>query len=226
MRSLHHFPLDPGCRLVRLALAERRLDFDLRQERFWSLAQQVDGGEGAPEWPSDLPILIDSDGSRLPGPLVVLEYLEERYHDVTLLGQDPVARAETRRLVFWFLVKLGREAADILLAEKVTKRLTRRGTPDSAAIRAALTALPRHLDYIAWLSERRRWLAGDHISGADLAAAASLSVLDFLDAVPWDRHPEAKDWYQRLKSRPSFQPLLADTLPGMAPPRHYADLDF
>jgi glutathione S-transferase len=35
-----------------------------------------------------------------------------------------------------------------------------------------------------------------------------------------------RDWYARIKSRPSFRPLLADTVAGMRPPAYYADLDF
>jgi glutathione S-transferase len=61
---------------------------------------------------------------------------------------------------------------------------------------------------------------------ADLMAAAQLSAIDYLGDVPWDAHEGAKDWYARLKSRPSFRALLADNLPGAPPPPHYADLDF
>ena len=46
------------------------------------------------------------------------------------------------------------------------------------------------------------------------------------ERVPWSEHEDAKLWYQRVKSRPSFRPLLADLLPGAPPPPHYADLDF
>ncbi len=83
-----------------------------------------------------------------------------------------------------------------------------------------------HLQYIAWLTERRAWLAGTTLSLADLMAAAQLSAIDYLGDVPWDEHEGAKDWYARLKSRPSFRALLADNLPGAPPPPHYADLDF
>jgi glutathione S-transferase len=106
------------------------------------------------------------------------------------------------------------------------KRLIRSGQPDSNAIRAAGANLHNHLEYIAWLCDRRSWLAGDHFSLADIAAAAHVSVVDYLGDVPWENHPGAKDWYARVKSRPSFRPLLADHLPGAPPPRHYADLDF
>ena len=83
-----------------------------------------------------------------------------------------------------------------------------------------------HLDYIGWLTERRNWLAGDHLSIADLAAAGHLSGLDYLGDVPWDDHPAAKEWYMRIKSRPSFRPLLTERMPSVTAARHYAELDF
>jgi glutathione S-transferase len=64
------------------------------------------------------------------------------------------------------------------------------------------------------------------MSYADLAAAAHLSVVDYLGDVPWDEDEAAKAWYARVKSRPSFRPLLADTHAGIPPSKTYADLDF
>jgi len=61
---------------------------------------------------------------------------------------------------------------------------------------------------------------------ADFAAAAHLSVLDFAGDVDWAVSAAAREWYARMKSRPSFRALLADRVPGMIPPAHYADLDF
>ena len=137
-----------------------------------------------------------------------------------------MARAECRRLIAWFETKFAREVTDNLVGEKVMKRFLRIGQPDSDAIRAGLANIHYHLDYVAYLSETRNWLGGDEFSLADIAAGAHLSVVDYLGDVPWDDHAEARAWYQRLKSRPSFRPLLDDLIPGLPPPRHYADLDF
>jgi glutathione S-transferase len=93
-------------------------------------------------------------------------------------------------------------------------------------VRAALGRLRGHLDYLGSLAEHRWWLAGDAMSLADLAAAAHVSAVDFTGDIPWTEYPAAKAWYQRIKSRPSFRPLLADMVRGMVPPAHYADLDF
>jgi glutathione S-transferase len=100
------------------------------------------------------------------------------------------------------------------------------GSPDSTAIRAARSNIRYHLDYIGWLLKERNWLAGDRMSYADLAAAAHLSTADYLGDVPWHENETAKNWYARIKSRPSFRPLLGESLPGMTPSPSYANLDF
>ena len=156
----------------------------------------------------------------------MIEYLEEAYPDTPLLPREIAARAEVRRVADWFLNKFEREVTENLVGEKLIKRLSGQGHPFAPAIRAGLANVTYHLDYIAFLSERRPWLAGSVFTLADIAAAAQLSCLDYIDNVPWDRSPEAKDWYARIKSRPSFRALLADNITGCPPPKHYADLDF
>jgi glutathione S-transferase len=98
------------------------------------------------------------------------------------------------------------------------------GPPDT--IRAARANVRYHLAYIGWLVRTRDWLAGERLSFADLAAAAHLSTVDYLGDVPWNEDDAAKNWYARVKSRPSFRPILAETWPGLPPAASYADLDF
>ena len=100
------------------------------------------------------------------------------------------------------------------------------GEPRSELIRAGRENIGYHMDYITYLVERRNYIASEVFSLADIAAAAHLSCLDYLGDVPWDRYLGAKEWYARVKSRPSFRAILADHMPGLPPPRHYADLDF
>jgi len=222
MRTLYHLPLDPGCREVRILLAEKRLEFELKTEKVWERRESFLRLSPAGE----VPVLIESDGTSLPGAQVIAEYLDEAYPDPPLIGATPLDRAETRRLVAWFDVKFRREVSNNLLDEKVMKRFLGLGQPNSSAIRAGHTNIHYHLDYIAWLGDRRRWLAGDDFSLADIAAAAHLSVVDYLGDVPWEDHAGAKEWYARVKSRPCLRPILADLVPGLLPPGHYADPDF
>jgi glutathione S-transferase len=100
------------------------------------------------------------------------------------------------------------------------------GPPDTDTLRAARVNIRYHLAYIGWLVRTRDWLAGESLTFADLAAAAHLSVADYLGEVPWDEDKTARAWYARIKSRPSFRALLTETLAGLQPAPSYADLDF
>ena len=142
------------------------------------------------------------------------------------MPKDPIARQEVRRLVGWFDDKFHHEVTSKLLYERVNKKVMKQGYPDSSNVKAGAKAIKYHLDYMAWLLDHRRWLAGDVMTLADFAAAAHLSCVDYLGDVPWEDYPEAKDWYAKIKSRPSFRPILGDHIPGAPPPKHYADLDF
>lgn len=222
MRVLYHLPLSPYARKVRLVLAEKRLPFELRLEKVW---------ERRPEYlemnpAGTVPTLVEGNGLTVPDSTVICEYLEEAYPDTGLLGRTLAERVETRRLVAWFDGKFAAEVTRNLLGEKYLKRMAGRGNPDAAAMRTGFVAIRYHLEYLGWLAETRKWLAGSTMSLADFTAAAHLSCLDFIGDVDWSVSQSAKDWYARIKSRPSFRGLLADRVPGVTPPAHYADLDF
>ncbi|SDG36448.1 glutathione S-transferase family protein [Roseospirillum parvum] len=223
MRRLHHHPLCPFSRKVRLCLGEKRLDAELIEEKPWERPPHLLALNPA----GNLPVLCEAEnGPTVADAQAIAEYLDEAHPDPGLLGPDPKARAEARRLTAWFDHKFFDEVTRHLWGQKLWSRLAGGPPPDSRVLRAGKANIHTHLTYIAWLAERRRWLAGNSLSLADLAAAAQLSVIDYSGDVPWNDHPLAKDWYARLKSRPAFRPLLADTAPGITPPPHYADLDF
>ncbi len=222
MRYLYHLPLSPYARKVRLVLSEKRLPFELRLEKVW---------ERRPEYlelnpAGTVPTLVEESGLVVPDSGVICEYLEEAYPDISLLGRTHAERVETRRLVTWFDCKFSHEVTRNLVGEKFMKRLLGRGEPNAAALRVGYAAIKDHLHYIGWLAETRQWLAGAHLSLADFAAAAHLSSLDFAGDVDWTVSPPAREWYARMKSRPCFRGVLADRIPGVTPPEHYADLDF
>ncbi len=222
---LHHHPLDPPSRRVRLSLAEKGLTCDCILEKPWEPRAEYLALNPAGE----VPTLVITEGDEhlvLGDATAICEFLEETQPGPSLLGPTPAERAEVRRLVHWFEHKTYNEVTAHLVGEKALKRLQGTGEPDSVLIRTGYHNIHGHLDYIGWLTERRNWLAGDVISLADLAAAAQFSIIDYLGDVPWDQHPEAKSWYARIKSRPCFRPLLGDHIAGLMPPRHYADLDF
>jgi glutathione S-transferase len=225
-RILHHFPLDPASRQVRLVLGEKRLPFTEAAVRYWERPKELTKLN-----PSGLiPVMVETSEGEAPLVLcetrAILDHLEETSREPVLLGRDAPERAEVRRLLSWFDRKFDFEAGGYLLHEKMEKRLLGLGAPELANLRQGREGLKNHLHYIESLLDEREWLAGKRLSLADFAAAAHLSVIDYFGDMPWADFPIAKTWYMKLKSRPCFRPLLADRWPGLAPAGHYDDLDF
>lgn len=222
MRTLFHLWLHPFSRKVRIVLAEKGLDFELQIEKIWERRTEFLALNPA----GDVPVLVEDKGTTLANSQVICEYLEEVYPDNNLLGHDPVQRAETRRLVSWFDMKFNREVTENLVGEKLTKQMLKLGEPHGPSIRAGHANIHYHLDYIGFLTEKRKWLAGDNFSLADITAAAHLSCVDYIGDVPWEEHEAAREWYSKIKSRKSFQALLEDRIPGFNPAGHYENVDF
>ena len=222
MQTLYHLWLSPFCRKVRIVLHEKKIDFDMKVENVWERRKEFLALNPAGE----VPVLVETDGAALSGSDVISEFMDEIHPDPPLVGRHPLERAEVRRLVAWFDHKFNAEVTENLIGEKVMKRFLGLGAPDSQAIRAGHGNINTHLAYISYLIERRKWLAGNELTMADIAAAAHISTIDYLGDVPWGDHPSAKDWYARIKSRPSLRPLLSDSIPGIPPSKHYANLDF
>ncbi|MCA0405515.1 MAG: glutathione S-transferase family protein [Proteobacteria bacterium] len=230
MPTLYHAPLDPHSRFIRLAMAELSMECDLVEERVAERRREFLMLNPA----GTIPVLVELDGQVVPGAGVIAEYLDETRGLVLgerrLLPEPPSQRVEVRRLVNWFHQKFWAEVAEPLLHEKLYKLSLSPaeggGAPNPAALKAARANLRYHLAYVGHLVARRNWLAGDHLTYADLAAAAHLSAIDYMGDVPWSEQNAAKEWYARIKSRPGFRSLLADRIRGMPPAAHYTDLDF
>jgi glutathione S-transferase len=223
---LFHFAFDPGSRAVRLALGEARMEFSETPVRPWE-----DGCPVAAMNPSGMPpVLQVTDAGKDPltlcEPAAILGWLEERTSEPFLLPVDAAERAEVRRLLAWFERRFTDEVNAVLLHERMEKPLLRLGPPEARALRAGREALKAHLTMMEGLLTRRDALAGRRISQADIVAAAHLSVLDYFGEVSWAAYPAVKTWYMKLKSRPSFRPLLADRFPGVQASAWYHDLDF
>lgn len=230
MLTLFHHPMYAACRFVRLAFGEYGEELVLIEEKPWLRRKEFLALNPA----ATLPVLLAEGDQPIVGAPVIAEYLDETRgvlkRERRLFAEDPIDRAEIRRLVDWFLSKTESEVTRHLVRERVLKPVMAEtqggGSPDAGAIRAARANIRQHMKYVNWLAGTRNWLAGGRITYADLAAAAALSVLDYLGEIDWTEHPAARDWYSRVKSRPSFRPLLGDRVRGLTPVSHYADLDF
>ena len=230
MFTLFHHPFCPHSRFVRLVLEELGLTVRPVEERVWERRQEFLMLNPA----GTTPVLFVEGQPAIPSAAIIAEYVDEtlgaEMGDRRLLPTTMGERIEVRRLMAWFNEKFFEEASNPLVTERIYKRFMSEegggGAPASDVIRAARTNVRYHLAYIGWLAQKRNYLAGDRLTYADLAAAAHLSAIDYLGDVPWTEDDAAKAWYARVKSRPSFRPLLSEWLAGVPASRTYVDLDF
>lgn len=222
MWRLHQFPLCPFSRKLRLLMGEKGIAFELWRENPW------DGNEEflALNPAGRTPVLHDPDkGVTLCDSQAICEFFEETVPRMPMINGSAHARAEIRRLVALFDENFYADVTAPLLSERMKKRLVLRQPPDSRMLREAMKLAHGHLDYMDWLIDNRPWLAGSTMSLADLAAAAQISVADYLGGIDWSGHEQTRGWYAVFKSRPSFRPLLTERMDVIQPPKHYAEID-
>lgn len=222
MRELYHYPLDAFGRIARIYLHEKSLEYQAIEECPWN--RKVSFSENHVY--SDLPTLVENNGTVLEGCYSIVEYIEQTYQSSCLLGNSLKEKAEVRRVSALFNVYFFADVANNIIFEKVIKKYVSKSSPDSASIRKGNSNIKKYFDYISWLTNRRNWLAGEEFSMADISAAAHISCLDYVASVEWESYPEVKDWYVRIKSRPSFRSILKDRITNVVPPTFYSELDF
>ncbi|MEO1142986.1 MAG: glutathione S-transferase family protein, partial [Pseudomonadota bacterium] len=187
MHTLYHHPMSAGSRYIRLLLAEYGEPVGFLEEKPW---------ERRPEFlrlnpAATLPVLMVEEENFLCGPEVIGEFIDETLgvmaREKRLMPENSLARAEVRRLIQWFLNKFDQEAMNYIVHERVFKQMMTAeqggGAPDSAVIRVARSNLKSHLVYLNGLIATRDWIAGTTMTCADMAAAASISVLDYMGEI-------------------------------------------
>jgi glutathione S-transferase len=223
MWQLYQFPLCPFSRKVRLLLSEKGVGYELWRENPWEGRDEFRNMNPAGRTPV---LHLAERGLTLVDSRAICEYFEETVDKNPMINGTAANRAEIRRLVALFDENFYADVTEPLLNERMKKRIILRQSPDSRSLREAMKLAHEHLDYIDYLLDNRPWLAGATMSLADLAAAAQISVADYLGGLDWANHEQAKGWYGVFKSRPSFRPLLAERMEVIQPPSHYADVNW
>ena len=222
MWQLYQFPLCPFSRKLRLLMSEKGIAYELWRENPWERRDDFLKMNPAVR----TPVLHDPEKDlTLCDSRAICEYLEETVDNNPMIRGSSAERAEVRRLVALFDENFYEDVTSAFLLERMKKRLILRQAPDSKALREGMKLAHEHLYYVDYLIDRRPWLAGATMSLADLAAAAQISVVDYLGGIDWTGHDQARGWYAVIKSRPSFRPLLPERMDVIQPPEHYGDVD-
>ncbi len=221
MWQLYQFPLCPFSRKIRLLLSEKNIAYDLVREDPWAASDMFFNRNPA----GRTPVIVNADKHiTIPDSRAIAEYFEETVDRTPMINGTAAQRAEIRRLVALFDENFYADVTAPLLSERMKKRIMRQ-PPNSRALHEAMKMAHGHLDYLDWLIDNRPWVAGSTMSLADLAAAAQISVADYLGGIDWTGHEQSRGWYAVFKSRPSFRPLLTERMDMIQPPPHYALLD-
>lgn len=223
MWQLYQFPLCPFSRKVRLLLGEKGVAYELWRENPWEGRDEFYNMNPA----GRTPVVVNPDRKiTLSDSRAICEYFEETVDKAPMISGTATNRAEIRRLTAWFDEHYFGMVTAPLLHERMEKRIVHRSAPDASTLRQAMKNANQLLDYVDYLLDHRNWLAGPALSMADLAAAAHISVSDYLGGIDWRAHEQTRSWYSGLKSRPSFRPLLSERMEIVTPPAHYDKVDF
>jgi len=223
MWQLHQFPLCPFSRKVRILLGEKGVGCELVRESPWERRDEFLDMTPA----GQTPVMTDPErGILLIDSMAICEYFEETVDKAQMINGTAIQRAEIRRLATWFDTFFFRDVTERLLGERMLKRIVTKASPDSRVLREAMKSAVEYLDYTDYLLDRHNWMGGATLSLADLAAAAQISVADYLGGIDWKNHEQTARWYGGMKSRPSFRPLLSERMEGIPASPHYHDVNF
>ena len=222
MITLHHYYLCSSSRYIRLILEEHNITYETQLENFWK--PQKDFLKINPA--GHLPVLVNEENFPIIGANACLEYIKDLKLRPNLFADNYKDKAEINRLNHWFETIFKKEVFDPIIYEKVFSRIVENIIPDSENIRAALNNLDFHIKYFNYLLNKKIFFVKDKLTYLDLLAAANLSVLDYLGLLDFKTNENIKEWYFKIKSRPSFKTLLKDQIVGLNPHENYRNIDF
>lgn len=228
--TLYHYPLCPFSRKIRFILDELGLSYKLKEVKFWK--RDVEFLKLNPA--SETPLLVnEKENIVLIDSFVIAEYLDAVYNkkvdllSLSYLSNDEVSKAEIRRLEMWFDKKFYNEVSKYILEEKVYNIFLDGNVQiNTKRLKAGQKNLDSHLKYIEYLLDKRKWLAGEIFSLADISAATQISCLDYLGEISWSKYKKLKDWYLTVKSKTAFHSILRDKIEGFKPSKNYCEFDF
>jgi glutathione S-transferase len=134
---------------------------------------------------------------------------------------------EIQRLHMWFDKKFFNEITKYIIDEMFLNTLKKSGKiTNTDKIMIALENFEKHVNYIEFILNKRKYLGGENFSIADITAATQISILDYLGLIDWEKHGKFKDWYISIKQKIGFRKILEDKIPGFEPNILYNKLDF
>ncbi len=207
--TFYDYKMAPSPRRARIILAEKNVPHENIQIDMMTGAQFSDAYR-AINPNCTIPALKLDDGSILTDNAGIAVYLEDTYPDPPLMGRTPLEKAEVA--TWQSKLELGFSMAVAHAYRNTNPDMKNRALPG-----------PNNYEQIPALSERglkqiddffemfekhiegREFIAGDHISIADITAACTFDFAKAVGKRITDEMTNTKRWKDGLKQRPSFR---------------------
>ncbi|MBO4956709.1 MAG: glutathione S-transferase family protein [Rickettsiales bacterium] len=227
--TLYSSPFCPFSRKVMFFLDERSIDYELTDIKYWLRSKDFLKLNPASETPvlknlQTKEVICDS--------FLICNYIDEIESKTgelgyfNFLGNNLEEKYEIQRLHMWFDKKFYNEVSKHFIEETFLNSVKENRDINMDRINIASINLEKHITYIEYLLSKRKWLASELFSIADIAASTQLSVLDYTGYINWDKNQKLKEWYMTIKSKQGFKKLLYYTIPGFKASKYYSELDF
>ena len=198
--KLYNFPSSPNRQRVRVVLAEKKLPYEIVHIELPKREQK------RPEFLKlnpygKVPVIADGD-KVLYESCIINEYLEEKYPDPPLLPKDPAMKGKVRILIDYGMTHLD------LPYRKVRMEIVK---DEKERNQQAMEEGKKELkDLLAAIEEGlgdHPYLAGD-FSLADADLIPRFNRLADWGLLSDPAFPKLKQWYERMKQRPSVKDIL------------------
>ena len=211
MRKIHGVNLSPFVRKVRIALAEKGLDYEIEPV--------VPLGPPSPEFRKISPLgripVYEEDGWTVPDSSVIIAYLERTHPSPALYPSDP------RDLAKALFIE---EYADTLLLDATTpfffNNVVRPNfmgqEPDEEALAAARAAQDEVFPYLESLTDGGSPLVGGAFSVADIAVVSPIINMQHGGGtIDEKRYPKLASYVATMQGRQSIKPLIEEEKAGI-----------
>jgi glutathione S-transferase len=233
MITLYHSPFSVASQKVRMALAEKNLDWD---DRIIDLlaGEHLDGAFRRLNPRAEVPVL-EHEGHLLVESASINEYLEDRFPEIPLLPRNPLDRYRARHWDNWIarclhaasgvityavlarplILQQPTETIEHLLRSlpEPSTRVWRRNVLDlglkAPEVKEAIVRYREFFNLLeSDLAGPHSWLCGGAFSLADIAVLPYVMRAEHVglgDLMTFEEYPNTRSWYLRMLTRPSMQ---------------------
>lgn len=208
MRKVHGVGASPFVRKVRVALAEKGLDYEL--EPVFPFGVSAEFKKISPL--GKIPVLQEDD-YYLPDSSAILDYLEAAYPATPLFPKNPKDRGRAVFLEEYADGGISAKATGAIFFQRIVGPRFMGQPTDEAVVQKAIDEdVPPILDYLeGLLAGGKQFLVGDALSIADISVTSQFVNLAHAQyTVDKKRWPNLAGYLDRMMARPSFSSLIAE----------------